>query len=68
MPRVDLKGAFLSLKYEIAYMAASGSGSIINIASVSGVIGPTRAGSRRWSDGALEVPGRDIGDTRFVLT
>ena len=36
---VDLKGVFLSLKYEIAYMVANGGGSIINTASVAGVIG-----------------------------
>lgn len=36
---VDLKGVFLSLKHEIAYMVANGGGSIINTASVAGVIG-----------------------------
>jgi NAD(P)-dependent dehydrogenase (short-subunit alcohol dehydrogenase family) len=36
---VDLKGVFLSLKYEIAYMVTHGGGSIINTASVAGVIG-----------------------------
>ena len=36
---VDLKGVFLSLKYEIAYMVDNGGGSIINTASVAGVIG-----------------------------
>ena len=35
---VDLKGVFLALKYEIAHMAANGGGSIINTASVAGVI------------------------------
>ncbi|WP_127128777.1 SDR family NAD(P)-dependent oxidoreductase [Georgenia sp. SYP-B2076] len=35
---VDLTGVFLSLKYEIAYMAEHGGGSIINTASVAGVI------------------------------
>lgn len=36
---VDLKGVFLSLKYEIAHMVDNGGGSIINTASVAGVIG-----------------------------
>lgn len=36
---VDLKGVFLSLKHEIAYMVAHGGGSIINTASVAGIIG-----------------------------
>lgn len=36
---VDLKGVFLSLKHEIAYVVANGGGSIINTASVAGVIG-----------------------------
>jgi NAD(P)-dependent dehydrogenase (short-subunit alcohol dehydrogenase family) len=35
---VDLKGVFLSLKYEIAHMAKSGGGAIVNNASVAGVI------------------------------
>lgn len=35
---VDLKGVFLALKYEIEHMAAAGGGSIINTASVAGVI------------------------------
>lgn len=35
---VDLKGVFLALKYEIEYMASAGGGSIINTASVAGVI------------------------------
>ncbi|MET9437234.1 SDR family oxidoreductase [Streptomyces sp. NPDC006551] len=36
---VDLKGVFLSLKYEISHMAAAGGGSIINTASIAGLIG-----------------------------
>jgi NAD(P)-dependent dehydrogenase (short-subunit alcohol dehydrogenase family) len=36
---VDLKGIFLSLKYEIAHMASAGGGSIINTASIAGLIG-----------------------------
>jgi NAD(P)-dependent dehydrogenase (short-subunit alcohol dehydrogenase family) len=36
---VDLKGVFLSLKYEIAHMASAGGGSIINTASIAGLIG-----------------------------
>ncbi len=35
---VDLKGVFLSLKAEIAHMVTSGGGSIINTASIAGVI------------------------------
>lgn len=35
---VDLKGVFLSLKYEIAHMETAGGGSIINTASVAGLI------------------------------
>lgn len=35
---IDLKGVFLSLKHEIEHMAAHGGGSIINTASVAGVI------------------------------
>lgn len=35
---VDLKGVFLALKYEIEHMAAAGGGSIINTASVAGLI------------------------------
>ena len=35
---VDLKGVFLALKYEIAHMVGAGGGSIINTASVAGVI------------------------------
>lgn len=36
---VDLKGAFFCTKYAAPYMLKSGSGSIINIASVYGIIG-----------------------------
>ncbi|MFJ4648246.1 SDR family NAD(P)-dependent oxidoreductase [Streptomyces bobili] len=36
---VDLKGVFLSLKYEIAHMASAGGGAIINTASIAGLIG-----------------------------
>lgn len=35
---VDLKGVFLSLKHEIAYMVDHGGGSIVNTASVAGLI------------------------------
>lgn len=35
---VDLKGVFLALKYEIAHMVDAGGGSIINTASIAGVI------------------------------
>ncbi|MGH2921443.1 MAG: SDR family NAD(P)-dependent oxidoreductase [Gaiellaceae bacterium] len=35
---VDLKGVFLSLKYEIAHMLTGGGGAIVNTASVAGVI------------------------------
>lgn len=35
---VDLKGVFLALKYEIAHMVDNGGGSIINTASVAGLV------------------------------
>ena len=35
---VDLKGVFLSLKYEIEHMLTNGGGAIVNTASVAGVI------------------------------
>lgn len=35
---VDLKGVFLSMKYEIQHMLKAGGGSIVNTASVAGVI------------------------------
>jgi NAD(P)-dependent dehydrogenase (short-subunit alcohol dehydrogenase family) len=35
---VDLKGVFLSLKHELAHMVSAGSGAIVNMASVAGVI------------------------------
>jgi len=35
---VDLKGVFLSMKYEIAHMVTAGGGAIINTASIAGVI------------------------------
>lgn len=34
---VDLKGVFLCMKYELAYMAKHGGGAIVNTASVAGV-------------------------------
>lgn len=36
--RVDLKGVFLCMKYQIAHMLAAEGGSIVNTASVAGVI------------------------------
>ncbi|MFE6196111.1 SDR family oxidoreductase [Streptomyces sp. NPDC057838] len=36
---VDLKGVFLSLKYEIAHMVEAGGGAIVNTASIAGLIG-----------------------------
>lgn len=36
---VNLRGVFLSMKYELAPMVAAGAGSIVNIASVSGLVG-----------------------------
>jgi NAD(P)-dependent dehydrogenase (short-subunit alcohol dehydrogenase family) len=36
---VDLKGVFLSMKYEIAHMLTAGGGAIINTASIAGLIG-----------------------------
>ena len=35
---VDLKGVFLSLKFEIAHMLTAGGGAIVNTASVAGVV------------------------------
>lgn len=35
---VDLKGVFLAMKYEIAHMLTTGSGAIVNTASVAGLI------------------------------
>jgi len=35
---VDLKGAFLSMKYEIQYMLGAGGGAIVNNASIAGMI------------------------------
>src|SRR5438132_222684 len=35
---VDLKGVFLALKYEIAHMVTAGGGSIVNTASIAGLI------------------------------
>lgn len=36
---VDLKGVFLGMKYEIAYMEKHGGGSIVNTSSIAGLIG-----------------------------
>jgi NAD(P)-dependent dehydrogenase (short-subunit alcohol dehydrogenase family) len=38
---INLKGAFLSMKYELPAMLTSGGGSIINIASIGGLIAST---------------------------
>jgi NAD(P)-dependent dehydrogenase (short-subunit alcohol dehydrogenase family) len=35
---IDLKGVFLCLKYELAYMASVGKGAIVNTASVAGLV------------------------------
>jgi len=35
---VDLKGAFLSMKYEIEYMLGAGGGALVNNASIAGMI------------------------------
>lgn len=43
--KIDLKGVWLSMKYEIPAMLAQGGGSIINIASVAGVKAGPVAGS-----------------------
>lgn len=37
--RVNLRGAFLAMKYEIAAMLASGSGAIVNMSSTAGLMG-----------------------------
>jgi len=42
--RVNLKGVWLCLKYEIAQMLRQGGGAIVNTASVAGLVG-TRAGA-----------------------
>jgi NAD(P)-dependent dehydrogenase (short-subunit alcohol dehydrogenase family) len=42
---IDLKGVWLSMKYELAAMLSSGGGSIINISSMAGVKGAPVAGS-----------------------
>jgi NAD(P)-dependent dehydrogenase (short-subunit alcohol dehydrogenase family) len=39
MIAIDLRGTFLSMKHELAYMAASRNGSIVNIASAAGLVG-----------------------------
>jgi NAD(P)-dependent dehydrogenase (short-subunit alcohol dehydrogenase family) len=39
MIAVDLRGTFLSMKYELALMAARGFGSVVNIASGAGLVG-----------------------------
>ncbi len=36
---VDLTGVFLSMKYEVPAMLASGGGSIVNVSSVAGMVG-----------------------------
>lgn len=35
---VDLKGVFLCLKYELAYLASAGGGAIINTSSIAGLV------------------------------
>jgi NAD(P)-dependent dehydrogenase (short-subunit alcohol dehydrogenase family) len=39
MISIDLRGTFLSMKYELAVMAAQGFGSVVNIASGAGLVG-----------------------------
>jgi NAD(P)-dependent dehydrogenase (short-subunit alcohol dehydrogenase family) len=39
MIAIDLRGTFLSMKHELAYMVASRNGSIVNIASGAGLVG-----------------------------
>jgi len=41
---VNLKGVFLGMKYAIPYMLKNGKGSIINMASISGIVGTPRMG------------------------
>ena len=54
MMTVNARGVFLALKYQLPIMADARSGSIINTASVAGVLGagiapPMRRLSTRWS-------------------
>ncbi|HMI12584.1 MAG TPA: SDR family NAD(P)-dependent oxidoreductase, partial [Bradyrhizobium sp.] len=55
---VDLKGAFLSMKYEIEYMLGAGGGAIVNNASIAGMIadpGNQRIrGGEAWRDRIVE--------------
>ena len=43
--RVTLRGVFLSMKYEIPAMAATGGGAIVNMASTAGLRGVARIGA-----------------------
>ncbi len=50
---VNLRGVFLAMKYSIPIMIENGRGSIINMASVTGLRGAPRAGAYAASKGGL---------------
>lgn len=54
MHTVNLKGVWLSMKYEIRHMLAQGSGTIVNTASVAGLVGlPLGIGSYSAAKGGV---------------
>jgi NAD(P)-dependent dehydrogenase (short-subunit alcohol dehydrogenase family) len=53
--RVNLDGVFLGIKYAIPAMRAAGAGSIINLSSIEGLIGDSRAAAYNASKGAVTI-------------